>query len=187
MTSKSMSRCIYEIVGGNHNKMKKGILHIILLILIGGCFSYSVKEGEAKTLAEEFIKHPEIIEMDDCTRARKYVNDIRISMDKDTTDEMKSTNIENPRYYKTVLSEQGIKEQDFNYFKNRLKETGLRHYYKKDNYSVFVTGGAIGNIEGILVVHRNGFIPNEGFRLNEHYYIWIGKKIEENVYWISGA
>ena len=88
-------------VSGNHNKMKKGILYIILLILIGGCFSYSVKEGEAKILAEEFIKHPEIIEMDDCTRAKKYVNDIRISMDKDTADEKKSTYVDNPRYYKT--------------------------------------------------------------------------------------
>ena len=174
-------------VGGNHNKMKKGILYMILLILIGGCFSYSIKEGEAKILAEEFIEHPEITEMDDCTRAKKYVNDIRISMDKDTTDEKKRTYLEKTRYYKTVLSEQGIEEQDFNYFKNRLNETGLRHYYKKDNYSVFITGGAMGDIEGILVVQRNDSIPNEGFRLNEHCYIWIGKKIEENVYWISGS
>ena len=84
-------------VGGNHNKMKKGILYMILLILIGGCFSYSIKEGEAKILAEEFIEHPEITEMDDCTRAKKYVNDIRISMDKDTTDEKKRTYLEKTR------------------------------------------------------------------------------------------
>ena len=45
----------------------------------------------------------------------------------------------------------------------------------------------MGDIEGILVVHNNDSIPHEGFRLNEHYYIWIGKKIEEDVYWISGA
>jgi hypothetical protein len=33
--------------------------------------------------------------------------------------------------------------------------------------------GAMGDIEGILVVHKQDSIPDKGFRLNEAYYIWI--------------
>ena len=164
--------------------MRIGIL-LIVTILIEGCFSNAVKEMEAKKLAEEFFNHPEIREMDDGTRARKYINDIQIILNTDTSKDTSYS--ESSRYYKEVLIEQGINEKDYEYFKKRLNDTGLRHYYKKDNFSIFVTGGILGDIEGILVVHNNESIPQEGFRLNEHYYIWIGSKIEDDVYLIGGG
>lgn len=46
-------------------------------------------------------------------------------------------------------------------------------------------GGELGDFYGILVVHENSVIPQEIFRLNSHYYVWIGKEIGKNIYWIS--
>ncbi|MCP3931241.1 MAG: hypothetical protein GY705_19320 [Bacteroidetes bacterium] len=131
-------------------------------------------------MAKELFKHPEITEIDGCTRSRKYVNGIQISIEIDTL------HIGKPKYFKAVLADEGISEEDFEYFKRRLRDTGLRHYFKKWNYSIFVTGGMFGDIEGILVVHENDSIPKEGIRLNDHYYISIGNVIEKDVYWISG-
>lgn len=158
----------------------------VILLLIGGCFSSSVEEKEAKKLAEELFGHTEITEIDDCIRFQKYVNGIQVSMETDTMKENKYSYLKKPKYFREVLAKEGISEEDFEYFKRKLNETGLRHYYKKGNFSVFVTGGMLGDIEGILVVHENDTIPKDGFRLNEHYYISIGNEIEKDVYWIRG-
>lgn len=158
----------------------------MIVLFIGGCFSPSVEEKEAKKLAEELFRHPEITEIDDCTRSQKYVNGIQVSIEIDTIKDDKYPFLEKPKYFKEVLAEEGISEEDFEYFKRRLNETGLRHYYKKGNYSVFVTWGMLGDIEGILVVHENDTIPKDGFRLNEHYLISIGNEIEKDVYRIRG-
>lgn len=166
-------------------KLNRKIIPLILL-LIGGCFSSSVEEKEAKKLAEELFEHTDISEIDDCTRFQKYINGIPILIEKDTVRGDTSSYLSKPKYYKEVLAEEGISERDFEYFKRRLNETGLRHYYKKGNFSVFVTGGMLGDIEGILVVHRNDTIPQNGFRFNEHYYISIGNEIERDVYRIRG-
>lgn len=165
--------------------MKIGIL--LVVILMTGCFSSSIDEKEAKKLAKELFEYPEIKEIDDCTTFHKYINGIKIWVDRDKTKKGKSELLKKTRYYKEVLVQEGIAEKDFENFKERLEKTGLRHYYRKGNYSVFVTGGMLGDIEGILVVHNNDTIPQNGFRLNEHYYIWIGNEIEKDVYWISGA
>lgn len=158
----------------------------MMLLLIGGCFSSSVEEKEAKKLAEELFGYIKITEIDDCTRSQKYVNGIQVSMEIDTMKENKYIYLKKPKYFRAVLAEEGISEEDFEYFKRRLNKTGLRHYYKKGNFSVFVTRGMLGDIEGILVVHQNDTIPKDGFRLNEHYYISIGNEIEKDVYWIRG-
>lgn len=165
--------------------MKIGIL--LVVILMTGCFSSSINEKEAKKLAKELFEHPEIKELDDCTTFHKYINGIKIRVDSDKVKKNNGELRKKTRHYKEVLVQEGIAEKDFEKFKRKLERTGLRHYYRKANYSVFVTGGLLGDIEGILVVHKNDTIPSNGFRLNEHYYIWIGNEIEKDVYWISGA
>lgn len=158
--------------------MKHLIKSFILLILIG-CSSQD-QAIKAIDLANELNKETRIIEIDDCTRFYKKVNGRRIYL---SGDQIEREEI----YYKQVLKEEGISEEKFNYYTNKLKETGLEHYIKKSNFSFFITGGAMGDINGIVVVHNSAQLPKEGIKLNDHYYVYFGKQIYKNVYYFSGG
>lgn len=159
-------------------KMKK-VLLLAFCTLLFGCFSKQIDVVATEELAKELYENTQISELDDCTRSQKRINGLNI--------ELEPTFEASTNFYKEILRQEGITEETFHYFKNRLKETGLRHYYKKEAFSLFVTGGMMGEIDGILVSHESGTQPGQSFRLNGHYFIVIGSKIKENVFYFTGS
>jgi len=160
---------------------------LIPMLFIFGCFYSQLNEKEVLKLAEELHQHPSIKEIDDCTRSKKHLNGKRIFLQEKENESASNKTYDKEKYYKEILEEENISEEDFDYFREQLKKTKLRHYHKKENYSVFITGGMFGEIEGVLVIHNNDSIPKDGFRLSPYYYIMIQKKLGENWYKINGG
>lgn len=165
------------------------VIILLVVIICFGCITDSIHDldlKEALILAEEFHDKSIIKELDDCSQAQKKINGIRIKLKTDSIENFKNMN-HSEIYYKEVLKSEGITENEFNYFRNKLKETKLRHYYRKDNYSIFIMGGVLGDIYGILVNHGNSPIIEKEFRLNEFYYIRVADQISNQIYYFSGA
>ncbi len=153
------------------------LLSVLLIIFVLSCGGTDI--DEMVKIASELYENPKITEMCDGTKSKKYINGNLVTYDINDTRQY-------TEYYKKVLIREGIDEKIYNHYKTRLSKSKARHYYRHHDFSVFITGGMMGDIEGYLVTHNNASVPSEGFRLTSYYYIRIEKKIKDNVYQIWG-
>ncbi len=129
----------------------------------------------------------EISQIDDCTKNYKYLNDYRVCINNchsrnhfspfDTTYSLQH-----------ILIQENIDSTVFEKCVEILKENDVRQYHKHLDYSILVLGGAMGDIQGVVVAHNDAkLVEGFEFRLNDHYYISVGKELNENIHYFSGG
>lgn len=169
--------------------MSYALYWAVFFLLVNSCQNPRVIDTAViLTLADELWDYQLVTEIDDCTKSKKYLNETRIYLT-DSLGEVDQIAVESNNrlfWYKDVLNLHGIEKDAFDRFVQMLRETQLRHYYRRGNYSVFVTGGALGEIDGYIVVHNNAEIPINGFRLTDFYYVKPYSKVHDRIYVMYG-
>lgn len=184
---------------GNKKKMTKkkwvtilivGFLGIIgiMTIMVLPSIVFSIPDHHSipleKEIANDLLKDLEeygkFTELDDCQRYSKSINGISIRMDSLETEK------EYGRYYKEVLAEQGIKESEFEKFREKLEKTKLRHYFRTDKYSVFIVDGFLDNVWGYLYSHDKGKMNYDYFEVDA-YTIRVVEDLGGNWYRFGGT
>ncbi len=85
-----------------------------------------------------------------------------------------------------VLKENNISPDSFLILHEEMIDLGYTGYYKVGDFSLWIQGGAFGDIYGHLVYERQPISIVDTFRLNDYYYIRVGNKLDDNVYYFRG-
>jgi len=86
--------------------------------------------------------------------------------------------------FKIVLEENDISVDTFLLIQEKMRKLDYRMFYRSSPNSLWISGGAFGDINGYLLAGTDK-IPDT-FRLNDKYYIYVGKMVTDNVYHFSG-
>jgi len=167
--------------------MKHFLIAITLSFSLGCGLSDSINQKETMELATALHKAKNITEIDDCTRPKKFINGKQISMNIVPSFDDSKNNLSRIFYYKDVLKTENISEDEFKFFIEKLKDSKLRHYYRNGELSIFVQGGFLGDIHGIIVTHNVNVTPKSEIHLRNRYIISINKKISESIYTFTGS
>ncbi len=167
--------------------MKHFFIAIILSFSLGCGLSDSINQNQVIEIANILHKTKNITEIDDCTRSKKFINGKQIRMRIVPSFDDSKNSLSKSYYYKDVLKAENISEDEFLFFTEKLKDYKLRHYYREGELSIFVQGGFLGDIRGIIVVHNSSIIPKSEIHLRNRYVISVNKKISENIYTFTGS
>lgn len=91
----------------------------------------------------------------------------------------------NEKEYTEVLEGIGVPADDFDSWLGQLDEIGYKTYHRYGDYSVWVINGAFGDIYGHLINHNPEITEIAPFVINNRYYVGVGKKVGDNVYYFS--
>lgn len=155
---------------------------ISLLLLVITLFSCDTRDpAEIKNLHTQAIAIPELNHVSALDKSKSYINGIRIC------DQTLYPCDKDERQYNEILEELEADRRLYHSLLSRMKKLGFTSYYRHDDYTLWVDGGAMGTITGILVTNENTSNPIESFRLNNKYYIDVGAQLHEGIYYFSGG
>ena len=84
------------------------------------------------------------------------------------------------------LEKLGISLDSFNNIESQMNSLGLIAFFKIEEYSFWVNGGALGDVSGFAISHGEGKNIKRVFKLDNRYNVEIGKMLKENIYYFSG-
>lgn len=83
-----------------------------------------------------------------------------------------------------VLQRENLSVDTFLIIQQEMQRQELTRFYRIGSASLWVNGGALGEITGYVVSDTDE--TPKSFRLNEQYYIYVGKKVSKDVFWFTG-
>jgi len=127
----------------------KHILSILLVVVALGCTnsSSSSKAEKAIEMAKIFQTENQISSMDNGLKSRNHLNGVRISYERNP--QKRNTK---EVYYIDLLAKNNISVEKYEYLRTQLSESNFNSFYRKSDFSFFSTGGALGDINGVVVV-----------------------------------
>jgi hypothetical protein len=86
--------------------------------------------------------------------------------------------------YQKILTPLGISKKEHSFIVNRMDRIGYIEYIRQDDYSIWVKGGAFGDIYGIIINHSNDPITRS-LTIKERYHISVYEQLDSNAYYFS--
>lgn len=162
-------------------KTSNRIILFCLILLYGSCFvSYEIDLDTVKQSKELLDQYPEITNLNRSSCARRVINEVAICGLHDRPCQKEE------EHYRSVLEKWNIEENIFMKLSKHLEDSGIASYYRTDSVSLFVVSGGFGDIRGVMVYDDDVQELGQPFRLNNHYFVEVGKEIEPRIYYFRG-
>lgn len=87
--------------------------------------------------------------------------------------------------YLNVIDSIGLSQTIFFELSNELSDMEVIEYFRHDEKSIFVTGGAFGEIRG-FILFEVGNVDDASFRLNRQFIVDVGKQVKGDFYYFVG-
>jgi hypothetical protein len=123
--------------------------------------------------------HSSLTSFSTLNRYTKEINGIAIC------DSVNSKCRSDEQHYTVVLRQISLSINTFNSLVSQIDDLGFIKYYRHGDYSVWVEGGAFGDIYGYLINHNPLTAKVESFELDKRYHVGVGKMVSNNVYYFS--
>lgn len=85
----------------------------------------------------------------------------------------------------SLLKEFKIDNAQFNLLEKSLEDIGVGEYFKVNDFSVYITGGGVGNVFGYAVNHTSNSIIPDKLNLQSRYDIHLGRQVIDGIYKFS--
>ncbi len=115
------------------------------------------------------------------SNAKKRINNVKVCYP------AKASCQDQEKHYVQVLADFQIGQDAFEDILDKMEALQLRTYYKYNEYSLWVSGGAMGHLDGFLITNDGDLDEEmEPFELRKRYIITRGKRLYQNIYYFSG-
>jgi len=157
--------------------MKRFLNIILLVIILSSC---ETNYSSLRELNSIVVENEQLKEFTSLNVSGKSINYTPICISQNECQSNEKESIE------TVLGTLSLDLDTFRDISDRMKELGLLGYYHKNGYSLWVSSGAFGEIRGYAIRDHNSNFQVDNFRLDDHLFIEIGNKIEEDIFHFRG-
>jgi hypothetical protein len=164
------------------NLVMKKAIYLFWLLFFLSCGRHDEKVHDMEGLLELDKKvwaYRSLTQFNSFKLFRKEINNIEVC------DSENSGCRPGEREYTEILKEIGVPTNEFDSLISRLDEVGYKTYHRYGDFSVWVKDGAFGDIYGHLVNHNPAITEIAPFKINNRYYVGVGKKVGDNIYYFS--